>query len=78
MTIAEAFLKSKTDGVKITHRFFSKDEYITVKGNRVETEEGYTLSTAEFINYRTGVAWETDWEIYKEPSSEALNTNTHG
>lgn len=72
MTIAEAFLKSKTNGVKITHRFFSKDEYITVKGNQIKTEEGYTLSIAEFMKYRTGAAWENDWEIYKEPSTEAL------
>lgn len=74
MTIAEAFLKSKTEGVKITHRFFSNDEYITVKGNQIKTEEGYTMSTAEFMKYREGLAWENDWEVYKEPSTEALKT----
>jgi len=65
MTLAEAFLKSKTEGVKITHRYFSPGEYIIVKGNQVETEEGYICGVDEFIIGRRYPAWETDWEIYK-------------
>lgn len=74
MTISEAFLKSKTDGVKITHRFFSPDEYIIVKGNRVETEEGYTCGIDTFLAGRGYPAWEADWEIYEEPPTSGLKT----
>lgn len=68
MTIEEAFLKSKTEGVKIAHRYFSPDEYIIVKGNQVETEEGYTCWVDDFLVGRRQPAWQTDWEIYKEPN----------
>lgn len=66
MNKSEAFEHSRTTGDKITHRFFSDKEYITVVGNKVITEEGYSMWKDDFFSYRTSDSWNEDWMIYPE------------
>jgi hypothetical protein len=51
-------------GKKVTHRYFTKDEWITMVGNRVITEDNASCWAAEFWSYRTGECWEIDWELF--------------
>lgn len=58
------------NGAKVTHRFFTPDEWITMEGKfTIITEEGYAVSTTEFWKYREGEEWETDWSIWAAPTS---------
>lgn len=67
------FIKENPN-VKITHEYFSPDEYIYSKENgEVYTEEGYLFEdwySNEFtghngIRMRKGDDWETGWSLYK-------------
>lgn len=52
-------------GSKVTHSYFSSDEWITMEGNlTIITEEGYSISVDEFWKYRQGEAWESGWSIW--------------
>ena len=58
-------LQCMKKGYKVTHRFFSLQEYIFIDKDRImKTEEGYDFR-AGFEN-RNNVFWQTDWSIYKE------------
>ena len=64
MTKAEA-IQAMREGNKVTHGYFSDHEYITMRGNVIFTEKGYSLWANEFWSYRTGDAWETGWSLFK-------------
>lgn len=66
MTIEEAFLYSEQNQAPITHRFFSDNEYIIVRGNQITTEEGYSINKHEFMSYRTSDSWKQDWKLYNQ------------
>ena len=57
-------------GNKVTHRFFSEDEYLTLneRGQEV-TEEGYVLD-AHFWMMRLAPKWQTDWSLFSEVKKE--------
>jgi len=52
-------------GEKITHRFFSIEEYITMKDGKFLDENEYVLDWDDFWVIRDSQRWQTDWEIYK-------------
>lgn len=66
MTKEEA-LRELFAGKKITHRYFSDDEWITFKSEeeKLELEDGAKCSLHEFFMYRRGDEWETDWSIWE-------------
>lgn len=49
MTMQEA-LKAMQDGKRVSHRFFSPDEWISIKNNEIITEEGYSCPIEEFFH----------------------------
>ena len=51
-------------GKKVTHRYFSNDEWITMLGNIIRMEMGQECWSSEFWRDRQGEAWETDWSLY--------------
>jgi hypothetical protein len=52
-------------GEKITHEFFSKNEYVTVTGHTFFDENDYELDWDDFWNIRSSERWQNDWKIYK-------------
>jgi hypothetical protein len=69
MTKNEA-LKAMKEGHKVTHRFFTSEEFVQLdKQGRIIDESGYILTS--FWNYRPDECWNTDWSIYQE--SEVQN-----
>ena len=73
MTREEA-LQAMIDGEKVTHRFFSDNEYIYMKAQNIFTEEGYDMGTVhdEFWRMRGDNLdgyrqnWLEGWSIYEE------------
>ena len=60
--------------VKITHRLFSKDEYIYGNGIHIYEEHGYLFD--EGILMRSGGLWETGWSLYEEkPTKQTKHTS---
>lgn len=64
MTRREA-IQAMKKGFKVTHDYFSSNEYITMIDDKIVTEEGYKFNTTEFWSYRTDEHWDTDWSYYK-------------
>ena len=64
MTKNEAIKFSRDNSKRITHRYFGDSEYIIVRGNRIVTEEGYSMWLNEFYEIRGDESWNIDWEEY--------------
>lgn len=60
MTKLEA-IAAMQEGKKVKHRYFSDDEFITMKYGAIIDENGYTLR--DFWLYRKTFDWESGWEI---------------
>ena len=71
MTATEALL-AMYEGKKLTHRFFTDDEYIYMKNHDIYTEDGYNMGTVfeDFWQSRGGPlgddSWSTDWLLYED------------
>jgi len=71
MTRDEA-LQAMIDGEKVTHRFFTSDEYIYMIAQDIYMEDDVCVGTTtqhfwvERGGRLGGEAWETDWSIYEE------------
>jgi hypothetical protein len=55
------------EGKKLTHKYFTPDEW--VKGDGVgyyRTEENVRCTAAEFWKWRQSPIFDNDWEIYKK------------
>lgn len=63
MTKQEA-IHAMSEGKKVTHYFFTPEEWVTCKGNKMLTEEGYEHDPYEFWSWRKGADWNEGWELY--------------
>lgn len=63
MTKEEA-IKAMSEGKKVRHRYFSKDEWVTINsdGNYL-FEDGYSASPELFWFDRQDSYWDNGWEI---------------
>lgn len=52
------------EGKKITHRYFSSDEWMTIKNGKIEFEDGCRCSFADFFHYRKGESWENGYTLF--------------
>lgn len=68
MTKQEAIIEMQR-GEKLTHRYFSKDEWATLEGNHIITEDGVRITEKEFWLIRKSPAWEEDWKIFTPSTS---------
>lgn len=72
MTKDEIIIKLK-EGYKVTHTYFSKEEYIQLIGNKLIDEKGYILPWNEFWSFRNARMFELGWELYdKEPDKREI------
>jgi hypothetical protein len=64
-------------GKKVTHRYFSPDEYITMDKGLIYTEEGYSTTADLFWEDRQGKEWENDWSLFDKdlPSTNKQPTD---
>lgn len=64
MTKQEA-IQAMEKGEKVTHTYFSPDEWITIQNGSILTEEGYLIYQDEFWSYRENSYFNEGWELYK-------------
>lgn len=59
-------LKLMQQGIKITHDYFTSEEWMTIKKGKLVFEDGYTCTIEEFYKDRNGKGWETGYYLFKE------------
>jgi len=64
MTKQDAINEMKL-GFKISHRWFSDNEWMTIEGNKILTEEGYKHNMNEFWSYRTDKSWDEGYYFFE-------------
>lgn len=64
MTREEAIEQMK-QGKKVTHRYFSNDEWMTIENGKFLLEDGVRISFEEFWLYRYQDSWKDGYEIYE-------------
>lgn len=64
LTRSEAIIKMK-EGEKITHIYFPKGDWVTMRNENIVTSDGFTISTDEFWSYRQLEGWCAGYSIYK-------------
>lgn len=80
MTKIEA-IRLMEQGKKVTHRYFSANEFATIKNGQIVTEEGCSVPMKEFWAYRNVEGWSDGWEEFVEkkttpsPASGSLELN---
>jgi len=65
MSKEEAVL-SMAMGDKVTHRFFEKGEWMSMKDGMIILDDGATCTPYEFWEKRKGFGWSDGYSIYKE------------
>ncbi len=65
MTKDEAIAQMEA-GKKVTHNYFTDEEWISMKNGRVINEEGYDHDAKLFWANRQGEQWDKDWTIFYE------------
>lgn len=68
--------------IKITHQYFSPDEYIYMIDGEIYDENDYRMKcngpNGQIITFwtdRTGPEWEEGWSIYKTDADKLLEAN---
>jgi len=57
-------IQAMLEGKKVTHRYFTDDEWVTMENGKIVFEDGIRCSPEEFWKWRTEECFETDWSIY--------------
>lgn len=65
MTKQEAIGHMK-EGRKVTHRFFTNDEWMKMEGNKIVLEDGVTCDPEEFWRWRMHEAWNDGYSLYTD------------
>lgn len=64
MTKSEAITAMK-NGLKVTHRYFSSDEWMTMQDGRILLEDGCKCSPEEFWRWRKDNNWNDGYSLFK-------------
>ena len=65
MTKQEA-IQAMRKGKKVTHRYFSPNEWMTIEsGNIITLEDDCSCFIDEFFRYRSGSSWDDGYELFK-------------
>ena len=56
-------------GRKITHKYFSDNEFVYMDGNKLTDEKGLILKWDEFWLYRNNLIFDKDWDIKHSPEA---------
>lgn len=63
MTKEEA-IQAMKEGKKVTHPYFSKDEWLTMDGNKIYLEDGCSCWSYDFWVNRKGFGWDNGYSLY--------------
>jgi hypothetical protein len=63
MTKTDAILAME-QGKKVTHKYFSPEEWMTMKDGMIILEDGVQCTPQEFWGWRIGIDWENGYSLY--------------
>lgn len=63
MTRPEA-IKAMREGKKVTHKYFSPEEWATLDNSEILLEDGVRCSPAEFWKYRRDPMFDDGWSLF--------------
>jgi hypothetical protein len=64
MTLEEA-IKTMRNGIKVTHRYFSVEEWVTgTENGNLQFEDGVVCSLSMFLLDRSGDSWKEGWSVW--------------
>lgn len=64
MTKEEA-IAAMQEGKKVTHQYFSSDEWMAMREDQIVLEDGVVCSPDEFWLYRQDPEWDDGYELFK-------------
>lgn len=67
MTLTEAKVLAQ-QGIKVTHKYFTDDEYMTMKNNIIEFEDGVTIFFDEWTAGKDYLL--EDWERFEKQNEQ--------
>jgi hypothetical protein len=67
----EEAIASARKGDKITHSYFTPDEWFTIQGNMMTFEDGVRMFIEDFFSTRTGAEWREGYAVWKEKPQDA-------
>lgn len=62
----EEAIKLMKEGVKITHNWFSSNEFMTIDKGEILLSDGNRCDYYEFFNSRFQNGWKEGYELFKE------------
>ena len=71
MISRESAIQLMLKGKKVTHTTFTDEEWVTMEGNKIKSEEGYKHDAVAFWQGRTHHNFSHGWSEWKEPKVEA-------
>ena len=63
MTKEEA-IKAMQDGIKVTHRYFSSNEWMSMHDGLIVLEDGAMCTPYEFWRWRTDPVWNNGYDLF--------------
>jgi hypothetical protein len=62
----EQAIEAMQEGKKVTHEYFTSNEFMTMKGNKIVFEDGYAVRPLEFWSTRTAKNWDDGYSIWDD------------
>lgn len=62
----EEAIQAMKEGKKVTHRFFSSDEWMTIENGFLLLEDGVRISLEDFFNFRSDSLWDNGYEFVRK------------
>src|SRR5690242_10950527 len=66
----EQAIKEMQQGIKMTHKYFTDDEWVTISGNEYVLEDGVRCSHRLFWLDRSGPNFDEGWEHWRPQVSD--------
>lgn len=70
----EEAIQAMKEGKKVTHRFFSSDEWMTIENGFLLLEDGVRISLEDFFNFRSDSLWDNGYEFITPHNMIDMNT----
>jgi hypothetical protein len=60
----EQAIAAMNDGKKVTHQYFTSNEWMTMQDGKILLEDGVKCSPYEFWRWRTDECWNDGYSLY--------------
>jgi len=71
----EDAIEAMKRGDKVTHSFFSPDEWMTIDKEKILLEDGVRCDPDEFWRYRKGKHWDAGYSIFQLSIKNKITTH---